>query len=123
MIGILTLKNKDGFVKRDSRSKANILNEEFQSVFTKEYLGSTPNTSHKTTGPDTIPSFILKSAASELAPILTLLRHHLTREKCRQTVETPVFKKRRETQSGKLPFSIINSHYLQSVRTYNTDHF
>lgn len=28
---------------------------------------------HKATGPDTIPSFILKSAALELAPILILL--------------------------------------------------
>jgi hypothetical protein len=28
---------------------------------------------HKATGPDCIPSFILKSAADELAPILTQL--------------------------------------------------
>ena len=34
--GIAPLKNKDGFLKSDSNRKANILNEQFSSVFTKE---------------------------------------------------------------------------------------
>jgi hypothetical protein len=80
-------------------SKDEILNEQFQSVFTKENLDNFPNKGkspystmedikinskgvhkllknlkpHKATGPDSIPSFILKAAADQLAPILTEL--------------------------------------------------
>jgi hypothetical protein len=86
-----------GFLQSDNKSKAEILNEQFQSVFTKENLNNCPNKGnspyqtmsdikinckgvtkllknqniHKATGPDSIPSFILKSAADQLAPILT----------------------------------------------------
>ena len=80
-------------------SKDEILNEQFQSVFTKENLDNFPNKGkspystmedikinskgvhkllknlkpHKATGPDSIPSFILKAVADQLAPILTEL--------------------------------------------------
>ena len=95
--GVAPLKNKMGFLQSDNKSKAEILNEQFQSVFTKENLNNCPNKGnssyqtmsdikinckgvtkllknqniHKATGPDSIPSFILKSAADQLAPILT----------------------------------------------------
>ena len=94
--GVSPLKNKDGFLKSDSTSKANILNEQFVSVFTKEDTSSLPDKGpspypsmpnievnwkgvhkllkglkpYKATGPDSIPAFILKAAADELAPIL-----------------------------------------------------
>ena len=86
-----------GFLQSDNKSKAEILNEQLQSVFTKENLNNFPNKGnspyqamsdikinckgvtkllknqniHKATGPDSIPSFIVKSATDQLAPILT----------------------------------------------------
>lgn len=94
--GISPLKNKDGFLKSDSTSKANILNKEFVSLFAKEDTSFLPDKSpsplpsmpdievnwkgvhkllkgikpFKATGPDSIPAFILKAAADQLAPIL-----------------------------------------------------
>jgi hypothetical protein len=98
-IGVTPLKKKMRFLQSDNKSKAEILNEQFQSVFTKENLNNCPNKGkgpystmedikinskgvhkllknlkpHKATGPDSIPSFILKAAADQLAPILTEL--------------------------------------------------
>ena len=98
-IGVAPLKNKMRFLQNDNKSKTEILNEQFQSVFTKENLNNFPNKGkspystmedikinskgvdkllknlkpHKATGPDSIPSFILKAAADQLAPILTEL--------------------------------------------------
>ena len=97
--GVSPLKNEDGFLKSDILSKANILNNQFESVFTKEDTSSLPDKepsphqempditviwkgvhkllkglkSFKATGPDSIPAFILKAAADQLAPILTIL--------------------------------------------------
>ena len=97
--GIPPLKNKDGFLKSDNYSKAEILNHQFQSVFTEEDLANQPDKgrspfqtmenikvteqgiiklllnlkTNKATGPDSIPAFILKTAAKEIAPSLTLL--------------------------------------------------
>ncbi|CAC5419257.1 unnamed protein product [Mytilus coruscus] len=42
-VGVATLKNKEGFLKSDSQSKANILNEQFCSVFTKEDSNTIPD--------------------------------------------------------------------------------
>jgi len=96
-VGVAPLKNSMGFIQSDNKSKAEILNQQFQSVFTKENLHDSPNkgpspyssmkdinintkgvhkllknlNAHKATGPDSIPSFILKTAANEIAPILT----------------------------------------------------
>ena len=93
--GVSPLKNEDGFLKSDNLSKANILNNQFESVFTKEDTSSLPDKgpsphpempditvnwkgvhkllkglkSFKATG----PAFILKAAADQLAPILTIL--------------------------------------------------
>jgi hypothetical protein len=94
-IGVAPLKNKMGFLQSDNKSKVAILTEQFQSVFTKENLNNFPNKGkspystkinskgvhkllknmkpHKATVPDSIPSFILKAAADQLAPILTEL--------------------------------------------------
>ncbi|XP_063416249.1 uncharacterized protein LOC134697892 [Mytilus trossulus] len=95
--GVAPLKNKMGFLQSDNKSKADILNDQFQSVFTKENLNNFPDKGkspystmkdikirtngvhkllknlkpHKATGPDSIPAFILKAAAEQLAPILT----------------------------------------------------
>jgi hypothetical protein len=82
-----------GFLQSDNKSKAEILNEQFQSVFPKENLNSCPNKGnspyqtmsdikinckgvakllkkqnmHKATGPHSIPSLIIKSVADQLA--------------------------------------------------------
>ena len=97
--GVSPLKNEDGFLKSDSPSRANILNRPFESVFTKEDTSTMPDKepsprsempdievnwkgvhkllkglkTFKATGPDSIPAFILKAAADQLAPILTIL--------------------------------------------------
>ena len=96
--GVSPLNNKDDFLKSDSTSKANIINDQFVSVFTKEDNSSLPDKGpspypsmpnievnwkrlhkllkgikpFKATGPDSIPAFtsILKAAADQLAPIL-----------------------------------------------------
>ena len=83
-VGVAPLKNKLGFLHSDNKSKAEILNEQFQSVFTREDLTNLPNKGkspyktmnaikitekgvlkllkelnpHKATGPDSLPSFI-----------------------------------------------------------------
>ena len=99
--GVATLKNKNDYLKSDKTSKAEILNEQFQSVYTREDTssipakGRSPNPpmtnitvtcngifkllknlkSSKDTGPDSIPAFILKEAAQELAPIRAYFHH------------------------------------------------
>ncbi|XP_071123861.1 uncharacterized protein [Mytilus edulis] len=96
-VGVAPLKNKEGFLKSDSQSKANILNELFCSVFTKEDGSTIPDkglsninsmnditvtengvfklltylNTNKAAGPDEIPTKILKITAAELSPILT----------------------------------------------------
>ena len=97
--GVAPLKNKDGFLQSNIQSRANILNEQFKSVFTEEDLTNIPDKgtsatpsmpeikvdwkgvhkllknlkTHKATGPDSIQTFILKAAADELAPALVVL--------------------------------------------------
>ncbi len=90
---------KQGKLHTDSTTKANILNEQFQSVFTKDAGNETPRLSgnvyhhinelhvttkgvqkllsninpQKATGPDGIPGRILKELAPELAPCLSII--------------------------------------------------
>lgn len=97
--GVAPLKNKDGYLHSTNIQKAEILNEQFRTAFTAEDLSHIPSKGDspfpamdeirvgeegvrkllcslkidKATGPDTIPAFILKSAADELAPVLTKL--------------------------------------------------
>ena len=96
-MGIPTLK-KNGVFESDNTVKATILNDHFKSVFTQEddILPQLPPTSfppipnitvsvsgvtkllsdlnpHKATGPDGIPARILKVAAEEIAPALSII--------------------------------------------------
>ena len=90
---------KDGILQCESSTKANMLNDQFASVFTHENtselpdLGNSPHPSiidfsisaegvrrllsniktHTACGPDNLPARLLKEAADELAPILCLL--------------------------------------------------
>ena len=49
--GVAPLKNQDGFLQSDNKARANILNEQFKSVFTREDNSSIPDT-----GDSDIPS-------------------------------------------------------------------
>lgn len=97
--GVSPLKGPDGLLHSDTVSKAEILNNQFHSVYTKEDLadmpskGDSPHPSmnnirigrsgvckllkglnvHKATGPDTIPARFLQDFAPELTPIMTKL--------------------------------------------------
>ena len=97
--GVAPLKNKDGFIHSDSSSNVEILNDQFVSAYTREDNTNMPSKgpsphptmekinvqskgvhkllsdlkTHKATGPDSIPAYVLKSAADQLAPILTRL--------------------------------------------------
>eukprot|EP00057_Strongylocentrotus_purpuratus_P029222 XP_011683696.1 PREDICTED: RNA-directed DNA polymerase from mobile element jockey-like [Strongylocentrotus purpuratus] len=90
---------KDGILQCDSTAKANLLNDQFASVFTHEDashlpdLGESPHPSvpafvidsegvrkllanlksHTACGPDNLPAYLLKEISSELAPVLSLL--------------------------------------------------
>ena len=90
---------RDGLLQSDSIVKANMLNDQFVSVFTNEDLSSIPTLGpsnhpsvpafnisacgverllskirpHSASGPDNIPAYLLKMGAKELAPPLALL--------------------------------------------------
>ena len=97
--GVSPLKDKDGFLKSDNLGKAEALSEQFKSAFTEEDTSSIPDKGpspfpdmppitvneagvrkllqnlrpDKAAGPDAIPPFILKTAAEEVAPVMTAL--------------------------------------------------
>ena len=97
--GISPLLNQDGFLHSRSTSKAEILNHQFQSVYTKDNLTnitdigqskipsmkpiiiSTPGVikllkhlkPHKASGPDNISTRLLIMVAEEIAPMLTTI--------------------------------------------------
>ncbi len=97
--GVAPLQTKHGGLTNDSQAKAEILNEQFKSVFTKHKDDDMPEMEgpeyeeidnlvinvkgvekllknlkiNKAPGPDDIPARILKELAEELAPILTLI--------------------------------------------------
>ena len=108
------------------------LNEQFQSVYTREDTSSLPDKgqspnpsmtnitvtcngifkllknlkSSKSTGPDSIPAFILKEAAQELAPILTLIFQRsldtgIVPEEWRKAWIVPIYKKGDKHLPGK----------------------
>ena len=96
--GVPPLK-KDSITFTDSNARANILNDQFASIFTSELNSPLPTNTlptfstmpkitigvksvakllwstklHKATGPDFVPVRILKEVAKELAPVLALL--------------------------------------------------
>ena len=91
--------NEDGYLQSESSVKADILNKQFQSVYTREDTDSIPEKGpspyqpmqdisinpngakkllkdikpYKAAGPDGIPTYILRSAAEELSPILSCI--------------------------------------------------
>ena len=99
-IGVAPLKNNEGILAKDSKEKAEILNTQFQSVFTHddaekelpkmdgpeyprinelvinengvEKLLSNLKV-NKASGPDDLPATVLKELSHEIAPILTVI--------------------------------------------------
>ena len=89
----------NGILQSDSSTKANLLNDQFVSVFTNEDTSDLPNLGpslhpevptfsidsegirklfskmnpHTAAGPDGLPAYLLKEAAEELAPVFSLL--------------------------------------------------
>ena len=124
LIGVAPLKNNDGFLQSDNQSKADILNQQFSSVFTREESSSTPSKGpspypsmpdiqrkekgvqkrlkelnpHKATGPDEVPSRILKIGSEKLAPALVKLYQYSidtgeVPQEWRDANVVPIFKK------------------------------
>ena len=122
-MGIAPLK-RNGLSFSDSKTKADILNDQFCNAFTREDLSNIPtleNSPHrdmpdivvevngvrkllqnlnprKASGPDKIPSRLLKELATELAPALTLLFNRsleegIVPEIWRHAQVQPIFKK------------------------------
>jgi hypothetical protein len=95
--GVTPLRKDDGFLYSDTETKAEILNDQFHSIYTREDMTSMPEngqspypdmpdihigeagvlkllnniTSHKATGPDGIPARLLHEYANHIAPALT----------------------------------------------------
>ena len=97
--GVAPLKKPDGLLYSDARSKSEILNSQFSSVFTREDLNTMPSMGHrqhqrmrditvteqgvkkllkglkphKASGPDSISVRLLKELCEELTPVLTTI--------------------------------------------------
>ncbi|KAK3104689.1 hypothetical protein FSP39_007852 [Pinctada imbricata] len=95
--GVAPLKKSDGLLYSDTKSKAEILNTQFHSIYTREDTNNMPNKGtspypdmpsirvsvkgvltllkniniNKATGPDALPARLLHDYAEHLAPILT----------------------------------------------------
>ena len=95
--GVSSLIDKNGFLQGDSTKRAEVLNDQFVSAYTKEDTERLPSKGpspfsamrkiivspngvtkllrdlkpHKASGPDSIPTYILKVAADEISPVLT----------------------------------------------------
>lgn len=158
--GVSPLKNADGFLQSDSAKKAEILNEQFQRAFTTEDTSRIPSMgdspfpamddihideggvrkllrnlkTDKATGPDSIPAFILKMAADQLAPILVrLFQLSLDTGEVpldwRQAWVVPIFKKgERHLAANYRPVSLISitckilEHVVHSSIMKHFDH-
>ena len=98
-IGVASLQKEDGNLTKNSKEKAEILNKQFQSVFTKDDNTSNPEMLgpsypsidelvidingvekllsnlkvNKAAGPDELSGHLLKELAKEIAPILTAI--------------------------------------------------
>ena len=108
--GVACLKDQ-GKMHADPVDKANILNRQYESVFTK--YPEMPNITisqegvqrllkkinpHKASGPDMIPARILKDFSDVIAPVLTVIfqktfRHGEVPEDWKSANVTPIFKK------------------------------
>ena len=95
--GVSSLIDKNGFLQSDSTKRAEVLNDQFVSAYTKDDTERLPSKGpspfsamrkiivspngvtkllrdlkpHKASGPDSIPTYILKVAADEISPVLT----------------------------------------------------
>ena len=93
------LRDSEGLLQSDAATQATLLNNQFGSVFTEEDTTDMPEVTpspfpdmdpivihengvakmlrnikpHKATGPDEIPARLMKEAADQLAPILTMI--------------------------------------------------
>ena len=137
--GVAPLK-RNGIAYSNSKTKAQILNQQFTSVFTSEDTDHLPNLGpspypdlsnikvhvqgvvkllknlnpHKATGPDNLPSRLLKEVADEIAPSLTLLFQATLTQGCipavwKEGLITPVFKKGdRSIASNYRPISLTS---------------
>jgi hypothetical protein len=159
--GISSLLNKDGFLHSDSHIKAEILNHQFQSVYTKEDTTTLPDKGnstiksmndiyitengvikllkdlnpHKASGPDQIPTRLLKLCASELAPAVvrvfqTSLDSGTVPSDWKEALVTPLFKKREgNVASNYRPVSLtsvvskILEHIVHSSIMRHLDHY
>ena len=105
-----SLIDKNGFLQSDSTKRAEVLNDQFVSAYTKEDTERLPSKGpspfsamqkiivspngvakllcelkpHKASGPDSIPTYILKVAADEISPVLTKIF-----QTCLDTGEVP----------------------------------
>ena len=106
--GVAPLINKEGYLHSDSTKKAEIPKQQLQSVYTKEDTDNIPDKgpspfssidniiinpngvkelfkdlpSFKSSGHDRISTFILRDAAEELSPILSLIYQRSLDDDC-----------------------------------------
>ena len=77
----------------------------------------------KAAGPDNISPRILKELHNEIAPILTdifntSLSEGIVPDDWKNASVTPIYKKRSQMQTGKLPPNLTNLYMLQSFGTH-----
>ena len=145
--GVAPLTNKDGYLQSDSTKKAEILNEQFQSIYTEEDTDNIPDKGpspfasmnnitinlngvkmllkelrpFKASGPDGIPTFILRAAADEVSPMLTLIYQRSLDDECvpadwREALIVPLYKK--GTPTFQLQTCLPSLSGLQGVGAY-----
>ena len=159
--GVAPLINKEGYLHSDSTKKAEILNHQFQSVYMKEDTDNIPDKGpspfssmdntiinpngkkkllkdlrpFKSAGPDGIPTFILRAAAEELSPILSLIYQRSLDDGCvpadwREALIVPLYKKGlKHLPSNYRPVSLTSvackvlEHIIHSNIMRHFDHF
>ena len=146
------LRNSEGILQSDAATQATLLNNQFASVFTDEDTTDMPDLNHapfsdmdtivihengvakmlrnikphKATGPDEIPARLLKEAADQLAPILTLIfqasyNQGTVPAAWRQADVVPGIQKGRPSYTLKLPADITDCHILQTDGAHHAD--
>ena len=135
--------DNDGLIYSDSKKKADILNNQFSSVFTQEPDDELPDLGvsqhpdippliiqeagigklllnikpHKAAGPDNLPAKILKEAAPNLAPALTLgfqasINQTTLPDDCKAANVTPIFIKGDQSKGANcMPVSLTCISY------------
>jgi hypothetical protein len=131
--GITSLKNKDGYLHSDTVSKADILNKQFHSVYTKEDYANMPDK-----GPSPYPSMMKIKVNNQ--GVVTLLRGlrpfkatgpdeipAFGTRRLEESQHCPSLQERREAYSIQLPTSATDFDRLQIlehiVHSSIMDHF